>query len=90
MKPHLNPLDPDLYLKKKKNHDPCITPWDIGENSIYRNVDEIGKRKKILDPSQNLMGSLLALVPSFHHVSIKYVEYFLCNPADKQTNKHNI
>lgn len=39
-----------------------------------------------LDLPQNLMGSSLARVPSLHQVWCKLVQYFLPNPANKQTD----
>lgn len=42
------------------------------------------------DPCQNVMGSILAHVQSFHQVSWKSVERFLRYCADKQTNQTNL
>ena len=46
------------------------------------------KWNKIPGPHQKLMGSILGQDPSSIQVSSKSVKQFLCNPADKQTNRH--
>ena len=42
---------------------------------------------RILVPGKNIMGSFLAHVPSFHRISWKSAQQFMCDPANKQINK---
>ena len=39
---------------------------------------------------QDVMGSILVNVPLSHQVLWKPVQYFLCNPANSQTNQHQM